>query len=95
MSDNTVAYNTALSDQQKIEDIQNSCGKDKDLTYTPFCFARIIKRWACKSPRMISKPYGFKCPECGNMLGFNSERLVESPLNKINPETYKYPYPND
>lgn len=34
--------------------------------------------------RMISTDYGFRCPSCGNMIGFNLTRLQESPLNKRN-----------
>lgn len=41
--------------------------------------------------RMTLMPYGFKCEGngdwfgrrgCGNMIGFDLERLIESPLNK-------------
>lgn len=34
-----------------------------------------------KSPRMIAKDFGFECPNCGNLIGFNLTRLQESPLN--------------
>lgn len=28
------------------------------------------------------KPYGFRCPQYGNKIGFNLTRLKESPLNR-------------
>ena len=34
-----------------------------------------------KSPRMIAKDFGFECPNCDNLIGFNLTRLQESPLN--------------
>lgn len=39
-----------------------------------------------RSDRMVSEPYGFKCPQCGNMIGFNLKRLKESPLNNASKE---------
>lgn len=41
-----------------------------------------LKRLKEANGRMISTDYGFKCPSCGNMIGFNLTRLKESPLNK-------------
>lgn len=39
-----------------------------------------------RSDRMVSEPYGFRCPQCGNMIGFNLKRLKESPLNNASKE---------
>ena len=33
--------------------------------------------------RMIQHDYGFKCPGCGNMIGWDLYRLVDSPLNRF------------
>lgn len=45
--------------------------------WTPYCTQQFCRT----NPRMINKPYGFKCPDCGNMIGFNLLRLTDSPLN--------------
>lgn len=33
-------------------------------------------------PRMTPEPYGFRCPECGNMIAWDLTRIAESPLNR-------------
>ena len=34
------------------------------------------------SGRMRPEPYGWRCPQCKNMIGHHHERLQESPLNQ-------------
>ena len=48
--------------------------------YLPYC-VHFTKQ--CSSPRMVKTKYGFRCPDCGDMIGWDFKRLVESPLNKI------------
>jgi len=36
----------------------------------------------CSMPRMVQEPYGFRCPECGNMIAWDLTRIAESPLNR-------------
>lgn len=42
----------------------------KDASYRPYC---LIKR--CSNPRMVLETTGFKCPACGNRIGFDLKRL--------------------
>jgi hypothetical protein len=81
---NTVAFNTALSDEEKISRMNAAMShcSPKDLTYSPYCIMMKGEQYSnCTSPRMTKQPYGWKCPDCGNMIGFNMERLEESPFN--------------
>ena len=78
----TVEYNQSLSPEEKLRRRKEAKGGTwYDDNYTPYCMC-------CKQmPRMISRDYGFECPNCGNMIGHNMNRLAESPLN--NPEYRK------
>lgn len=73
----TVEYNQSLSPEEKLRRRKEAKGGTwYDDNYTPYCMC-------CKEmPRMISRDYGFECPNCGNMIGHNMVRLAESPLNK-------------
>lgn len=53
---------------------------DLNARWRPYCMM------CNRSDRMVSEPYGFKCPQCGNMIGFNLKRLKESPLNNASKE---------
>lgn len=72
----TIRENQLLSDEEKKSRLKNAKIGEVYDGWTPYCM--MYK----KSPRMISMNYGFVCPDCGNMIGFNLTRLQESPLNK-------------
>jgi predicted RNA-binding Zn-ribbon protein involved in translation (DUF1610 family) len=76
----TVEYNAALPEEEKLR-LQKEANKYASWYpgYAPYCVQTHVK---CNSPRMIAKAYGFRCPNCGNMIGHNGVRLQESPLNK-------------
>ena len=78
----TQEFNESLSPEEKLRRRKEAKGGTwYDDNYTPYCMC-------CKKmPRTVSQPYGFKCPNCGNMIGHNMNRLAESPLN--NPEYRK------
>ena len=82
----TVKENEALSAEVKLALLKEAKGGTWYDGWRPFCVQTVVP---CSSPRMISMPYGFRCPDCGNMIGWNCERLAESPLNLItkDPET--------
>ena len=74
----TVKENEELSAEEKMRRLKAAKAGTwyKNENWKPYC-------GTCSySERMISMPYGFKCPECGNMIGWNLTRLQESPLNK-------------
>lgn len=78
----TVAENIALLPEEKLRRLKEAKLGDWYDGWKPYCIAP-----GCTySGRMISEPYGFRCPLCGNMIGFNLTRLQESPLNKIRHE---------
>lgn len=74
----TIQENIKLSQEEKLRRLKEA----KDGTWydgwKPFCMM------CSYNDRMISTDYGFRCPSCGNMIGFNLTRLQESPLNKRN-----------
>lgn len=71
----TISSMQSLNDYQKLKMVKKTFGDDKDLNYAPYCMC-------CSSgSKMIIKSYGYKCYSCGNIIGFNGERLKESPLN--------------
>lgn len=62
--------NIKLSEEEKLRRLKNKNG--------------IIYCMCCNySGRMEQKDYGFKCPYCGNEIGYNLMRLQESPLNNL------------
>lgn len=83
---NNIKYMSSLSREEANEMVKNAklamhCTWSKefdDYKYSPYC-------GICSSnERMERKEYGFKCSNCSNMLGWNMERLVESPFNNVN-----------
>jgi predicted RNA-binding Zn-ribbon protein involved in translation (DUF1610 family) len=72
----TVEFNRNLPAEEKLRRRKAAKGGTwYDDNYTPYCMC-------CKEmPRMLNRDYGFECPNCGNMIGHNMERLAESPLN--------------
>ena len=71
----TISSMEALNDYQKLKMMQKTYGEDKTLEYRPYCMC------CCSNYKMVKKSYGHLCLLCGNMIGFNGERLKESPLN--------------
>jgi predicted RNA-binding Zn-ribbon protein involved in translation (DUF1610 family) len=73
--------NIKLSEEEKLRRLKEAKGGTWYDGWTPYCMT-------CNySGRMEPKDYGFKCPYCGNEIGYNLTRLQESPLN--NPEYVK------
>lgn len=80
----TQAYNESLSETQRLEILKVAKGGIWYEGWAPYCTQHVTK---CNSRlmRMERTSYGFRCRFCGNMIGWDLERLVESPLNKIIP----------
>lgn len=72
----TVKENEQLSIEEKMRRVKEAKGGTWYNNWKPYCCA------CSYSDKMIPMPYGFRCPECGNMIGWNLTRLQESPLNK-------------
>jgi tRNA(Ile2) C34 agmatinyltransferase TiaS len=73
---NTVAFNESLTEQERLRILKEAKGGSWYDGWKPYCMV-------CNyTGRMDSRNYGFRCPKCENMIGFNLERLKESPLNK-------------
>lgn len=77
---NTKKYNESLTEEQKLDTLKNAKGSPWYDGWKPYCVQPLIP---CDSrlTRMQEMPYGFRCRFCGNMVGWNLEALVESPLN--------------
>jgi len=71
----TVQDNIALSSEEKLLRLKEAKGGTWYDGWKPYC---VMCSYNC---RMDPMPCGFKCPSCGNMIGFNLTRLQESPLN--------------
>lgn len=73
---NTVAYQSSLNDEEKLNLLKESkTGKWYD-GWKPYCLT-------CSTlDRMAPRQYGFECQSCGDIVGFNLMRLEESPLNE-------------
>ena len=77
----TVAEMRAVPESERLAIIKEAKGGSwYDDNYTPYCVHYVCK---CTSPRSIKTDYGFVCPDCGNMSGWDMKRLKESPLNFI------------
>lgn len=74
----TVQYMAALSDQQKLEMLKEAKGGTWYDDWHPYCMT------CSYGGRMKKRDYGFQCPQCKNMIGWDCTRLQESPLNKPN-----------
>lgn len=72
----TQEFNERLSPEEKLRRRKEAKGGTwYDDNYTPYCMC-------CRlMPRMTNRDYGFECPNCGNKIGHNMNRLAESPLN--------------
>lgn len=71
----TIEENRNLSEDEKLRRLKIAKGGTWYDGWKPYCMM------CQKSPRMIAKDFGFECPNCGNLIGFNLTRLQESPLN--------------
>lgn len=72
----TVKDNINLSEEEKLRRLKEAKDGIWYDGWKPYCMM------CSYNGRMDSMQYGFKCPSCGNMIGFNLTRLRESPLNK-------------
>lgn len=72
----TIKENVALTKSERLEILKNAKGGTWSDDWKPYCLM-------CKSmKRMYQMDYGFRCCECGNMIGWNLVRLQESPTNR-------------
>lgn len=72
---NSTEYMRTLDLETKLAMVQKTFGYDKTLDYRPYCMC-------CRnSSKMRAEDYGYRCLVCGNIIGFNAIRLIESPLN--------------
>lgn len=69
----TLKQNIDLPEKEKLRRLKEAKGGTWYDGWRPYCMM------CNRSDRMVSEPYGFKCPQCGNMIGFNLKRLKESP----------------
>lgn len=75
----TAAESSALPEEEKATMLrQAKLGTWYD-GWKPYC-GQVQAR--CSMPRMTQEHYGFRCPECGNMIAWDLTRLAESPLNR-------------
>lgn len=77
----TLKQNIDLPEKEKLRRLKEAKGGTWYDGWRPYCMM------CNRSDRMVSEPYGFKCPQCGNMIGFNLKRLKESPLKIVWKET--------
>lgn len=74
----TIAENIALTPDQRLAQLKETKGGSWYDGWRPYCLM-------CDTMgRMIKHEYGFQCcnRNCGNMIGWDGTRLVESPLNR-------------
>ncbi len=72
----TIQDNINLTAEEKLCQLKEAKGCTWYDGWKPYCLM-------CNySGRMDSREYGFQCPKCKNMVGFDLTRLKESPLNK-------------
>ena len=72
----SVLDNTSLSKEEQARRLKKAKMGTWYNGWRPYCVHCSF------NGRMTPKEYGFECPSCGNMIGFNLNRLKESPLNK-------------
>lgn len=72
----TVADMERLSERQKLNMLKEAKPGTWYDGWKPYCLQCDTHR------RMEAQPYGFRCPMCKNMIGFDLRRLKESPLNR-------------
>jgi hypothetical protein len=72
----TSAESAALPEEQKWELVKSAKGGTWYDGWIPYCML-------CNGLiRMPQRDYGFECPQCKNMIGWDLMRLADSPLNK-------------
>lgn len=72
----TVAEMSALPEETKLAMLKDAKSGTWYDGWQPYCMT-------CPTVmRMDTKEYGFRCSCCGNMIGWDCKRLVESPLNR-------------
>lgn len=70
----------ALTEQQKIEMLTEARGGIYEKKWWPYCLQK-VRPCNAGLKRMERMSFGFWCTKCGNIIGFDLERLQESPLN--------------
>lgn len=76
----TMQDNLSLSEEEKLRRVKEAKGGTWDDGWRPYCLMCDF------GGRMDQYPYGFRCPKCGNLIGWNLTRLQESPLNSQEPK---------
>ena len=71
----TIEENETLGPQERLEILMDAKGGTWYNGWKPFCL-----NCSC-SQRMEQTSFGFKCPKCKNLIGWDLTRLQESPLN--------------
>lgn len=61
----TIQQNLNLSEEEKLKRLKRDKGRTLYDGQKPYCGMYSYRG------RMNSMPYGFECPSCGNMIGFN------------------------
>ena len=64
-----------LSSEQKLETLKLAKGGTWYDGWKPYCLM------CSYGGRMDERKFGFQCPKCKNMIGWDLTRLKESPLN--------------
>ncbi|PCJ55976.1 MAG: hypothetical protein COA79_20415 [Planctomycetota bacterium] len=83
---NTVEYNETLTVKERLSAMRKSRGGAWcSGHWKPRCMTSTDAK--CTTPRMDHRSYGFECPDRGNMIGFNLQRLEESPFYKKTQKT--------
>lgn len=78
---NTVSDNTQLNHEERLKRLKLAKGGTWEDGWVPYCVTESIP---CSNRyRMLKMDYGFRCPGCGNMVGWDLRRLRESPLNEF------------
>jgi hypothetical protein len=73
----TVAEMIKLDADERLEMLKAAKAGIWHEGWKPYCLM-------CETmQRMAQRPYGFQCHYCRNMIGWNLNRLRESPLNII------------
>lgn len=78
----TIAENEAIPLDERLAILKEAKGGTWYDGWKPYC-VQMTTPCASRLERMEQTSYGFRCHTCGNMIGWNLERIVESPLNKI------------
>lgn len=73
----TIEENRKLSETEKLNRLKKVKGGTWYDGWRPYCLN------CSSSDRMQQTDFGFRCPCCGNLIGFNLTRLQESPLNNL------------